>query len=145
MGYEGARRSMSLAPSLSELVPVSDGLGSGLYACGASVCQSVTVSAMSLPADQREWNDLALADPMWAVCSDPAKRGSWHRDAFLETGQEEVDRIMRELANHGWAPEQSGSALDFGCGLGRLTRALGNHFAAVVGIDIQRRKTLGYG
>ena len=31
-----------------------------------------------------------------------------------------------------------GSALDFGCGVGRLTQALGGHFASVVGVDISR-------
>ena len=89
---------------------------------------------MSLKADRREWNDLAEQDGMWAVHSDPERLGSWTADEFFATGETEIASVMAGLEAHGLRP-QAGRALDFGCGMGRLTRALGQRFDAVVGID----------
>jgi SAM-dependent methyltransferase len=92
---------------------------------------------MSLRADRREWNDLAQEDAMWAVHSDPERRGAWSAEDFYATGEDEVQAVMAALQEHGLRPEP-GRALDFGCGLGRLTRALGGHFGEVVGVDTSR-------
>jgi ubiquinone/menaquinone biosynthesis C-methylase UbiE len=92
---------------------------------------------MSLKADRREWNDLAQEDAMWAVHSDPDRRGAWSAEDFYATGEDEVRAVMAALQDHGLSPE-TGRALDFGCGLGRLTRALGGHFGEVVGVDASR-------
>ncbi len=56
-------------------------------------------------------------------------------EEFLATGEEEVDRLLgraRELA----LPTAYGRALDFGCGAGRITRALAGRFRECVGVDI---------
>jgi SAM-dependent methyltransferase len=92
---------------------------------------------MSLRADRREWNDLALQDGMWAVCSVPGTRGTWTAEEFFATGDQEIEGLIGGLADHGLMPP-TGRALDFGCGLGRLTRALGGHFGEVVGVDASR-------
>ncbi len=42
---------------------------------------------------------------------------------------------MERLQALGAAPA-AGSALDFGCGVGRITQALAPHFEAVVGVDV---------
>lgn len=86
-------------------------------------------------ADQREWDDLARRDAMWAICSIPHLRGSWSPGAFFESGEAEVAGILAGLEEHGLSPA-SARALDFGCGLGRLTRALASRFDAAVGVDI---------
>jgi SAM-dependent methyltransferase len=93
---------------------------------------------MSLKADRREWNDLAQEDAMWAVHSDPQRRGKWTADDFFATGESEIDVIMTALQAQGLRP-RAGRALDFGCGLGRLTRALSRRFEAVVGVDASRQ------
>lgn len=62
-------------------------------------------------------------------------RDDWGEAEFFATGREEIDGVMARLDELGATPER-GRALDFGCGLGRLTRALADHFDAVVGIDI---------
>src|ERR1700710_2962541 len=77
-------------------------------------------AAMSLRTDRREWNDLAQEDGMWAVHSDPQRRGSGTPDDFFATGEHEIATTMKGLEDHGLLPSRTGRALDFGCGLGRL-------------------------
>jgi SAM-dependent methyltransferase len=89
---------------------------------------------MSLKADRREWDDLAREDGMWAVHSDPQRRGSWTAEEFFATGEEEITVMMATLEQLELLP-RPGRALDFGCGLGRLSRALSHQFEEVVGVD----------
>jgi ubiquinone/menaquinone biosynthesis C-methylase UbiE len=86
---------------------------------------------------QEHWEGLAQADPLWAICVDSLKRGKkWDRDEFFETGRTEVGRVMAHLRSLGLYPDASAAALDFGCGVGRLTRALARYFAECWGVDI---------
>jgi SAM-dependent methyltransferase len=91
---------------------------------------------MGLRSDQREWDDLAARDAMWAVCSLPGLRGRWSATAFFESGEAEVGGVLGGLESAGLAPTSRQRALDFGCGLGRLTRALAERFEEVVGVDL---------
>jgi len=68
------------------------------------------------------------------VHSDPDRLGSWTADEFFATGETEIASVMAGLEAHDLVP-RAGRALDFGCGVGRLTRALGARFADVVGVD----------
>ena len=92
---------------------------------------------MSLRADRREWNDLAREDGMWAVYSDPQRRGTWTVEEFLATGEAEIASVMVGLEARDAMP-RLGRALDFGCGLGRLTRALAGRFDEVTGVDASK-------
>jgi ubiquinone/menaquinone biosynthesis C-methylase UbiE len=90
----------------------------------------------SLAELRRDWTTLGEADPLWAVCVDPARRGGgWDLDEFLATGRAEIAGAMSELDRHGSCARRD-SALDFGCGVGRLTSALSRHFGTVTGVDI---------
>jgi len=89
---------------------------------------------VSLKADRREWDDLAREDGMWAVCSNPERRGSWTSEEFFATGEQEIAGMIAGLEEHELMP-LAGRALDFGCGLGRLTRALSSRFDEVLGVD----------
>jgi SAM-dependent methyltransferase len=87
----------------------------------------------------RDWDDLALVDPFWAVLAADGKRGGgWALDEFLSTGEADVEQILATAAELG-RPSRSERALDFGCGVGRLTRALARRFDEVVGIDVSER------
>jgi SAM-dependent methyltransferase len=89
-----------------------------------------------LDEQRREWDELARLDPMWAVVSAPDRRfGGWDIDEFFATGEREVAALLargRELG----VPAQERDALEFGCGLGRVTRALAKRYGRAVGIDI---------
>jgi ubiquinone/menaquinone biosynthesis C-methylase UbiE len=74
-------------------------------------------------------------DPMWAVLSRPGRRLSWEREEFLDTGRREANEVVARLDALGH-PRARRSALDFGCGLGRVTRGLADHFDEVIGLDI---------
>jgi SAM-dependent methyltransferase len=82
------------------------------------------------------WNTLGRRDPFSAILI-PGGRGAgaWDVDAFFATGRADAARFMADLSQR--APGAGrGRALDFGCGVGRITRALADHFDSVDGVDI---------
>lgn len=84
----------------------------------------------------RHWRTLGTADPLWAVYVAPdTQHGGWDVEKFFETGRGEVAGVLSELAVTSRA-RRTGLALDFGCGVGRLTRALAAHFDRVIGVDV---------
>jgi len=85
---------------------------------------------------RRVWETLGRDDPLWAVLSRSDKRGGrWDPVEFLETGRVEIEAQLALLAPSGY-PRGRGLALDFGCGAGRLTRALAARFERAIGIDV---------
>ena len=91
---------------------------------------------MGLGPHQRDWNELAEMDPLWAILSAPNKRyGKWDVEEFLESGEHQIEDALQYGKKLGF-PLSFGSALDFGCGVGRLTRALAGRFQTCVGVDI---------
>jgi SAM-dependent methyltransferase len=82
------------------------------------------------------WERHARRDPLWAILSDPTKKGrKWDLQRFFETGAREISLAMYELAHLDVANTPT-NALDFGCGVGRLTQALAGYFDRAVGVDI---------
>ncbi len=91
---------------------------------------------MDLKDVQENWNRFGKTDPFWAVLAWPGmEEGRWDADAFFATGQEEIDAVMAYVETLGLNLARN-RALDFGCGVGRLTQALASHFAEVHGVDI---------
>jgi SAM-dependent methyltransferase len=91
---------------------------------------------MRLSTVQQYWDRQAHSDPMWAILTDPAKAsGRWDADEFFATGVREVGAFM-EQAKALRVPASRRTALDFGCGIGRLSQALAEHFDQVYGVDI---------
>src|SRR5579864_7962035 len=88
-----------------------------------------------LQAHQQVWDQAGKEDPLWSVLSVPGMQGRWKVDEFFETGVREIAEVMRYLERQGVAVKR-GRALDFGCGVGRLSQALAAHFQAVDGVDI---------
>ncbi len=84
-----------------------------------------------------DWDALAKRDALWAILTDGTKAdGEWEVAEFLETGEIEMATVMGYLGGVGCLPDTAGAALDFGCGVGRLTQAMARRFAASVGVDI---------
>lgn len=77
---------------------------------------------MSLIRHKQDWDDLADIDPFWAILSYPEQKfGGWDIDKFFLTGDQEIERVMGFATQLGY-PLGRELALDFGCGVGRLTR-----------------------
>jgi SAM-dependent methyltransferase len=89
-----------------------------------------------LERQRKDWEELAQFNPEWAVLSAPEARfGGWDMDEFFRLGSEQIERAMEVAAELG-LPKRAGSVLDFGCGVGRLSRELGRRFDRYVGVDI---------
>ena len=85
---------------------------------------------------RRDWRRLGACDPLWAVLVRPgARNGGWDQEEFLATGRTEVDGALEHLASLG-VTVGTGSAVDFGCGVGRLSIALARRMERVIGIDV---------
>lgn len=91
---------------------------------------------MNLKKLQKNWNILGKRDPMWAILvSDEKKNNKWKTEEFFNSGRMEIEELLSQISNLGVnIPKRQ--ALDFGCGIGRLSQALGNHFESVKGVDI---------
>ena len=72
-------------------------------------------------------------DPHWAILSEPGRQGSWDDEEFFATGRAEIDATLAEFGD---LLTGRAAALDFGCGLGRLSQALAVHFDSVTGVDV---------
>ncbi len=84
---------------------------------------------------RHQWTTLGERDPFWAILSVTDKKGGgWDQTAFFQTGVDEIDEVLRTAQR--LSPVRYGSAVDFGCGVGRLSQALALHFPSVVGVDI---------
>ncbi|HEY9772509.1 MAG TPA: class I SAM-dependent methyltransferase [Planktothrix sp.] len=85
---------------------------------------------------ESHWEAWAQTDPLFAVLTWPdARGGKWNQDDFFHTGLHEIEELMVNLRKLGIEVERN-RALDFGCGVGRLSQALSQQFRAVVGVDI---------
>ena len=91
---------------------------------------------MSIARLGQDWDDLGRVDPLWATLSDPSRRDhGWTLDEFFDTAEGEVSAVLRTARELG-RPRSPKRALDFGCGVGRVTRALAIRFDECWGIDI---------
>src|SRR5689334_2315806 len=91
---------------------------------------------MRLSGLRRHWDQYGKSDPLWAILTAPDKKGNrWSVEEFLQTGRDEVAGLIAYLDERGLTSRRQ-SALDFGCGAGRLTHALATYFEHVIGVDI---------
>lgn len=91
---------------------------------------------MTLDTVRKTFEQLGREDPLYGVLTDHRRRhNKWDPVEFFATGVAEVDRMMQSVQDAGLHVAR-GDAFDFGCGVGRLTLALGAHFERVVGVDI---------
>ncbi len=85
---------------------------------------------------QHSWNQFGEIDALWSILTRPDKTGNkWQADEFFKTGVEEIDAVIKHVESLGLNTARR-KALDFGCGVGRLTQALANYFDEVEGVDI---------
>ena len=87
---------------------------------------------------QRQWESFGANDPVWAVLTaGNDASGDWSAEDVLALGRADVDRWLARLSELG-GRASGARALDFGCGVGRLSQALARSFSSVVGVDVSR-------
>ncbi len=98
-----------------------------------------TNGAAAPPPDdrsQRFWDSAAQSDPMWHIATGAAS----DEESFFASGRVETDLF---LAHCGIEPDPNGTALEIGCGIGRMTAALADRFGSVIGLDVSREMLRG--
>jgi len=87
----------------------------------------------------RSWQHLGETDPYWSVLTAPEYRGVPSAESlarFFASGKAEVVRLQKALERSGIQLDGRGTCLEYGCGLGRVTRHLVPHFERTIGVDI---------
>lgn len=97
---------------------------------------------MNLKKHGDRWDAMGDMDAMWAVLSGGDKKhNKWEINAFFETGKKQIEALIKKLEGIPSSINYE-RALDFGCGLGRLTRGLSYYFDECVGVDISENMIL---
>ncbi len=103
-----------------------------------TVADAATLGRL-LSHTERTWTRLGVEEPHWSVISaDQFKRDRLdaHRSEFYASGRGDVDVFLAFLARNGVDPGRIHKVLEYGCGLGRVTRHLAERFAQVLACDI---------
>jgi SAM-dependent methyltransferase len=87
-----------------------------------------------------DWREIGASEPFWGVLT----HSKFRRDnlseenlaAFYASGADYVDYVAMWRARIVGGPAKASLALDFGCGVGRLTEAMCAHADSVIGYDI---------
>jgi ubiquinone/menaquinone biosynthesis C-methylase UbiE len=91
---------------------------------------------MNLKKLQNNWDEFGKNDPLWSILTVKDKKGNkWEINKFFKTGEEEIAKVMKHVELLSDSINRR-KALDFGCGVGRLTQALADYFEEVCGVDI---------
>jgi SAM-dependent methyltransferase len=89
---------------------------------------------MSLNATLKNWNRLGEREALWAILNNKDKKEPWNEVEFFKTGVSEIDSALSYIESLK-IPLVRNRALDFGCGVGRLTQALAKYFKNASGVD----------
>lgn len=87
----------------------------------------------------REWRKFGETEPHWSVVTGndfKPENISRNLELFYDLGKDDIAYALAALKRNGIWKGVSARALDFGCGVGRLSLALAPHVAHVTGIDI---------
>jgi SAM-dependent methyltransferase len=88
---------------------------------------------------QSSWEHLGATEPHWSVLTAEQykqKNIDQNEDAFYQTGVANVDSLWQTLTRNGVDPASLRTCLEYGCGLGRVTRWLADRYDTVHGYDI---------
>jgi ubiquinone/menaquinone biosynthesis C-methylase UbiE len=83
---------------------------------------------------EKNWTDFGKHNHMWAICTE---NKNWGKSDFFKTGTNEINDLFDYLSSNKIYFTKN-TAVDFGCGIGRLTQALSEKFRKVIGIDISK-------
>ena len=96
------------------------------------------------PASNIEWTAWAQRDPLYAVATCPERNKDgltpWCNDAFYALGKPDWEDFRARWEQYGLDRD---SCVEIGCGAGRMTRQMAEHFGVVHAFDISE-DMLGY-
>lgn len=84
------------------------------------------------------WQDLGTIEPLWSVLTEDrylSRLGGVNADDFYATGLAEAAGVANKVSEFGGTPAIL-SCLDYGCGVGRVTKGLAEFFQQVYAADI---------
>lgn len=90
---------------------------------------------------QDTWNYFGQTEPHWSVLTSEQFRQSninETKEIFYESGKSNVMQLLSSLERNGLNYSAYKSCLEYGCGLGRITRWLSEKFDSVFGYDISK-------
>lgn len=88
---------------------------------------------------KHNWDEFAKSDPLWSILPLPEKKNNvWSPEELFETGREEIESVINYIRSLNITFGNT-RALDFGCGVGRLTQALASYFDICYGVDISAK------
>lgn len=92
---------------------------------------------MNIKKLEQNWEKFGQRDPLWSILAVSGKENSnfWKKKEFFKTGESEIKKLVKQIKLYK-KDQIFNKALDFGCGVGRLTQALAKYFNEVYGIDI---------
>jgi SAM-dependent methyltransferase len=94
------------------------------------------LSLTDLAEIRKGWDHAAAEDSMFYILTDPDKKDrGWKAEDFFAHGREEIDTVIARLDELDLRDDRYDRAMDFGCGVGRLTQALASHYRCVDGVD----------
>ena len=87
-----------------------------------------------------DWEAFAASEPFWAILTDEAylqrHLTAEKIERLLASGEGHVERVWRAIERAGLSDYRPESALEFGCGVGRVALALAGRCGSVVGVDV---------
>jgi SAM-dependent methyltransferase len=84
-------------------------------------------------AMRQDWNERARKDAFFYIAS---WRKDWDLPAFLKSGEEDYDRLVGPLFQRREFLTQGKTAIELGCGAGRMTHVFAKHFERVIAFDV---------
>jgi ubiquinone/menaquinone biosynthesis C-methylase UbiE len=95
---------------------------------------SLEVREMNLAkAMERDWDDRARKDAFFYIAS---WRKNWDLAAFLQSGQEDYQRLVAPPLERAAFSPTGKTMLELGCGAGRMTHVFADRFERVVAFDV---------
>src|SRR6185437_16661454 len=93
-----------------------------------------------LDDSDRSWERLGREQPYYGVLSAAEYRAEnmseAARERFYLSGEKHLGYLLPLVERHFGTLDSAGTAVDFGCGVGRVALPLARRFAAVIGLDI---------
>lgn len=90
----------------------------------------------------RAWEKWGSQEPYYAVLTHDQYRSARFndsgRESFFRSGVDQTSSVLDSYTRLLGDAAQFGSALDFGCGVGRLTIPLSGHFKTVCSVDVSQ-------